>query len=216
MVRGSTVWFRFVVMVAALAIPVSAMSQSFYGSLVAVVEDAQSGVMPGATIILVNTATNDRRQGVSGKTAHTASRISCLALTGSKWNWQAFSATSAKGSKSTSSRRRASRRRCSSGTSQKRSRSPVKRRLLQTESASVGTVVGSRAVQELPLNGRNVLNLIAMAPTVVPQGGSEGSLTGKNVFAAGNYQIGGGSPTRAPRCTTASPCRTRRTATSSC
>ena len=65
--------------------------------------------------------------------------------------------------------------------------------LLQTENASVGTVVGSRAVQELPLNGRNVLNLIAVAPTVVPQGGSDGSLTGKNVFAAGNYQIGGGS-----------------------
>ena len=65
--------------------------------------------------------------------------------------------------------------------------------LLQTENASVGTVVGSRAVQELPLNGRNVLNLIAVAPTVVPQGGSEGSLTGKNVFAAGNYQIGGGT-----------------------
>jgi hypothetical protein len=36
--------------------------------------------------------------------------------------------------------------------------------LLQTENASVGTVVGSRAVQELPLNGRNVLNLIAVAP----------------------------------------------------
>ena len=64
--------------------------------------------------------------------------------------------------------------------------------LLQTENASVGTVVGPRAVQELPLNGRNILNLIAVAPSVVPQGGSDGSLTGKNVFAAGNYQIGGG------------------------
>ena len=64
--------------------------------------------------------------------------------------------------------------------------------LLQTENASVGTVVGAAPLQELPLNGRNVLNLIAVAPTVVPQGGSEGSLTGKNVFAAGNYQIGGG------------------------
>jgi hypothetical protein len=54
-------------------------------------------------------------------------------------------------------------------------------------------VVGTRAVQELPLNGRNILNLIALAPGVVPQGSSEGSLTGKNVFAAGNYQIGGGT-----------------------
>ena len=62
-----TVWFRFVVIVGALAIPVSAMSQSFYGSLVAVVEDAQGGVMPGATIVLINTGTNERRDGVSAE-----------------------------------------------------------------------------------------------------------------------------------------------------
>jgi len=55
--------------------------------------------------------------------------------------------------------------------------------VLQTENASMGLVVSSRPVQELPLNGRNILNLIALAPSVVPQGGSEGSLTGKNVFA---------------------------------
>ena len=87
---------------------------------------------------------------------------------------------------------------------------------LQTESASVGTVVGTRAVQELPLNGRNVLNLITVAPTVVPQGGSEGSLTGKNVFAAGNYQIGGGVANQSASLYDGVPCRTPRTATSWC
>ncbi|MGE0407075.1 MAG: carboxypeptidase regulatory-like domain-containing protein, partial [Candidatus Korobacteraceae bacterium] len=65
--------------------------------------------------------------------------------------------------------------------------------ILQTESAAVGSVVASRPVQELPLNGRNVLNLVTLAPGVVPQGGTEGSLTGKNVFSGGNYQIGGGT-----------------------
>ena len=65
--------------------------------------------------------------------------------------------------------------------------------MLQTENAAVGILVGSRPVQELPLNGRNVLNLISLAPSVVPQGSSEGSLTGKNVFAAGNFQVGGGT-----------------------
>jgi hypothetical protein len=65
--------------------------------------------------------------------------------------------------------------------------------LLQTENASLSQVVGSRAVEELPLNGRNVLNLAIVAPGVVPQGSSEGNLTGKNVFSAGNYQIGGGT-----------------------
>src|SRR5712691_9802464 len=65
--------------------------------------------------------------------------------------------------------------------------------LMQTENASLSQVVQGRAIEETPLNGRNVLNLVALAPGVVPQGSSEGSLTGKNVFAAGNYQIGGGT-----------------------
>lgn len=65
--------------------------------------------------------------------------------------------------------------------------------LLQTENASLSQVVGGRAVQELPLNGRNILNLVSLVPGVVPQGLSDGSPTGKNVFAAGNYQIGGGT-----------------------
>ncbi|MFL6414137.1 MAG: carboxypeptidase-like regulatory domain-containing protein [Bryobacteraceae bacterium] len=54
--------------------------------------------------------------------------------------------------------------------------------ILQTENASQGQVVQGRSVQELPLNGRNVLNLVALAPGVVPQGSSMTSLTGQNVF----------------------------------
>jgi hypothetical protein len=65
--------------------------------------------------------------------------------------------------------------------------------LLQTENASLSQVVAARSVEELPLNGRNVLNLVSLSPGVVPQGSSDGNLTGKNVFAAGNYQIGGGT-----------------------
>ena len=43
------------------------------------------------------------------------------------------------------------------------------------------------------MNGRNILNLTALVPGVVPQGTTDGNaITGKNIFAAGNYQIGGG------------------------
>jgi hypothetical protein len=65
--------------------------------------------------------------------------------------------------------------------------------LIQTENASISQVVQGRAVEELPLNGRNVLNLVTLVPGVVPQGGSMASLTGQNVFSAGNYQLGGGT-----------------------
>ena len=65
--------------------------------------------------------------------------------------------------------------------------------LMQTENANLSQVVSSRSVEELPVNGRNVFNLSALVPGVVPGGTTSGdALTGKNIFAAGNYQIGGG------------------------
>lgn len=64
--------------------------------------------------------------------------------------------------------------------------------LLQTETSSLGQVVDQRKTNELPLNGRNPLNLVALVPSVVPQGGSMTNPNGQNPFAWGNYQIGGG------------------------
>jgi Carboxypeptidase regulatory-like domain len=64
--------------------------------------------------------------------------------------------------------------------------------LLQTETSSLGQVVDQRKTNELPLNGRNPLNLVALVPSVVPQGGSMQNPNGTNPFAWGNYQIGGG------------------------
>ncbi len=64
--------------------------------------------------------------------------------------------------------------------------------LLQPESSSLGQVVDERKTDELPLNGRNPLNLVALVPSVVPQGGSMSNPNGQNPFAWGNYQIGGG------------------------
>jgi hypothetical protein len=64
--------------------------------------------------------------------------------------------------------------------------------LLQPETSSLGQVVDQRKTNELPLNGRNPLNLVALVPSVVPQGGSMSNPNGQNPFAWGNYQIGGG------------------------
>jgi Carboxypeptidase regulatory-like domain/TonB dependent receptor len=63
--------------------------------------------------------------------------------------------------------------------------------LLDTESSTVGTVVEQRKANELPLNGRNVFNLIELAPSVVPQGSATGTPVGVNPFGWGNYQVNG-------------------------
>jgi hypothetical protein len=70
---------------------------------------------------------------------------------------------------------------------------------IDTTSSTVGAVVEGHVVQETPLNGRNVMNLIALEPGVVPQGSASGSVlsnqhggTFSNPAGWGNYQIGGG------------------------
>ncbi|MBO0719826.1 MAG: TonB-dependent receptor [Blastocatellia bacterium] len=62
---------------------------------------------------------------------------------------------------------------------------------LQPNTSSLGQVVEQRKANELPLNGRNVFNLVALSPAVVPQGQSSGTPVGTNPFGWGNYQIGG-------------------------
>ncbi len=63
--------------------------------------------------------------------------------------------------------------------------------LLQTTTTSLGQVIDENQVDNIPLNGRNVFNLISLAPSVIAQGGSGGTPVGQNPFSWGNYQVGG-------------------------
>jgi hypothetical protein len=73
--------------------------------------------------------------------------------------------------------------------------------LLQPQTSSLGQVVESRTVTDMPLNGRNPIGLIQLVPGVVPQGqpsagnSSMGSPVGANPVAAGDFSVGGGEAT---------------------
>src|SRR6201987_1100406 len=77
--------------------------------------------------------------------------------------------------------------------------------LLDTESSTMGTVVEQRKANELPLNGRNVFNLIELAPSVVPQGSSTGTPVGVNPFGWGNYQVNGAFGNQSAECLDGQP-----------
>jgi hypothetical protein len=168
-------------------------AQTFYGSITGNVTDPSGSVVPGATVTLTNNATGERRTATSG--ADGSYRF--VNLVPGTYKVEVES----------SGFRRYTRDQIQVNV-ESVVRVDVAMQLgnveqtvevvgdvpvLQTETAAIGSVVATRPVQELPLNGRNVLNLVSLAPGVVPQGSSEGSLTGKNVFAGGNYQIGGGT-----------------------
>ena len=63
--------------------------------------------------------------------------------------------------------------------------------LIQTDSANLGGVIEGRTVQTIPLNGRNVNNLLELVPGVQAGGSTSGNIS-TNEIAYGNYQIGGG------------------------
>ncbi len=72
--------------------------------------------------------------------------------------------------------------------------------LLETQQDTIGQVVMGRVVTEIPLNGRDVFNLLELSPGIVPQGSSTSGATtnaaalGSGGLGTGNYQISGGIP----------------------
>ena len=50
--------------------------------------------------------------------------------------------------------------------------------LLQTQSSTLGEVIQGRTVQDMPLNGRNGLNLVSLVPGVGAQGAASGNPLG--------------------------------------
>src|SRR5258708_6082976 len=166
--------------------------QTFYGSIVGTVTDATGATAPGSMVTLTNTGTSERRsaategQGnyqfvnlVPGRYRIEIQKTGFKRLTRDEVQVEVQSAVRIDATLEVGE---------VGQVVEVKAETP----LLQTETSSLGHVVESRAVQQMPLNGRNVLNLVALVPGVVPQGQSMGNPTNTNISAWGNYSIGGG------------------------
>jgi hypothetical protein len=174
-----------------LTVPI--LGQTFYGSVVGAITDSSGSPMPDATVTVTNTSTSERHSVVT--TADGGYRFVNLvpgsySIAVEKPGFKRTTRDGVNIEVAAIARLDIS---MEVGDVNQSVEVTGSAPLLQTENASLSQVVATRQVQELPLNGRNVLNLVSLAPGVVPQGSSDGNLTGKNVFAAGNYQIGGGT-----------------------
>jgi hypothetical protein len=174
-------------------------AQSFFGSIVGTVVDSSGAVVPAATVTVTNVSTNEKRTmeaDSSGKYSFVNLVPATYRVEVSKTSFKRFVRENvpvqvgqvvrvdpelAVGS--------------ISETVQVSTATP----LLQTDSSSVGQVIEGAQVQQIPLNGRNVMNMIGLAPGVVPTGSASGGagLNQNGTRTAGgigwgNYQIGGG------------------------
>src|SRR5579863_8472376 len=175
----------------------SATAQSFYGSIVGTVTDSSNAVIAGAEVTLTNTGTGEHR---SIKTNGNGS-YELLDLTPGMYkmdiempgfNHLTRDQIEVKVANAT----RVDTKLVVGDVNQtvEVSTAPA---LLQTDSSDLSQTVEGRQVQDMPLNGRNVFNLVLLVPGVVPMGGTQGfpvdnTGTSTNPSGFGNYQIGGG------------------------
>ncbi len=197
--RRQNILFVVVYLIAAIVLVPSLRAQTSTGSVVGTVTDASGAVLPGASIILTNTGTAERRTA----TSDSAGNYQFVNLLPGNYRlelenrgFKRYVRESVRVEVESSLRLDA---RMEVGDVAEVLTVSAETPLLQTQSASVGQLVEGRTVQEMPLNGRNPLNLIALAPGVVPQGSTSGAPLGNqaggtysNDTGWGNYQIGGG------------------------
>src|SRR5262245_43416719 len=186
--------FALTLLVACLAVSYMPLqAQTFYGSVVGNVADSNGAVVPNARILLINLGTSERRaletdadgnfkfvNLVPGNYRVELEKAGFKRLTREPVVVEVQSAVRLDLT-------------LQIGDVTQVVEVTAQTPLIQPETTSLGQIVDSRKVQEMPLNGRNVLNLVSLVPGVVPQGQSMQNPTGTNIFAWGNYQIGGGA-----------------------
>ena len=173
-------------------------AQGFYGSVVGTVTDPTGAVVPGATVtvtdirtaeaVKVQTEADGQYSVVNLVPAH-------YSVTVEKVNFKRFVSEDVPVQVGATVRVDLS---LTVGTASETVQVASAAPLLQTDTSSLNQVVAGDVVQQMPLNGRNVLNLLSLTPGVIANGGASGG-TGLDQHGNrtagglgwGNYQIGG-------------------------
>jgi hypothetical protein len=174
-----------------LATSLSLYGQSTYGTVDGTVVDSSGAVVPGAEVTLTNTGTQEKHTQPTGnegeyKFVNVIPGEYRLDIT--KSGFKHFARTNVVVQVQQETHIEAT---LPVGQVAETVEVTSETPLLQVETSSLGQVVEERKANELPLNGRNIYNLITVSPAAVAQGQAGGSPVGPNPFGWGNYQVGG-------------------------
>ncbi|MGO8817233.1 MAG: carboxypeptidase regulatory-like domain-containing protein [Terriglobia bacterium] len=192
------VMFVPVALVMLLALwPRTGQAQQVYGSIAGTVLDASGAAIPGAAVTLTNLGTGNKRSMTSeAGGGYTFVNIlpGTYSIEAEKSGFKHFKRDSVTVEVGDALRIDLA---MEVGAVTQTIEVTAQTPLLQPQSSDLGTVVESRTVTEMPLNGRNVIALAQLSPGIQPQGppsGGNSSMSnpvGANPFAAGDFQIGG-------------------------
>ena len=172
-------------------------AQTFYGSIVGTVTDATGAIVPGATVSITDIATNEKRSAQSNA-AGDYSFVNLVPATYSvevqRTQFKRFLRNQVVVEVNATVRVDAA---LQVGSATETVEVTTQTPLLQTDSGTLSDVVEGKTVKAMPLNGRNTMNLLALAADVVPGNYAQGSTTmnhGGHTDSSywDSYSIGGG------------------------
>lgn len=198
--RCSTLLVAAIIVLAGMAgLCVSANAQVRFGTIVGIVDDPSGAVVSGATVKLINLGTNETR---TFETASTGTFTFPNLIAGlyrvdvEMTGFKRFTQDKVEVQVDVTTRVNA---RLQVGNTSESIVVTTEAPPLQTDSASLGTVIDEQEVASIPVSGRNVNNILTLVPGVVPQGGTYGNAVSNqsggartNAIGFGNYAIGGG------------------------
>ena len=193
---GIIKFLKLICLLTILAVSSPLKAQSFYGSILGTVRDTSGAVVPDARVKVTNIGTNETqnvRSDAEGKYSIVNLVPATYKVDVTKARFKEFLSDQVTVGVGAVVRVDAV---LQVGAASETMIVAAEAPLLQTDTSAMSEEIGRAQVQGLPLNGRNVMNLIALAPGTVPGGSSAGS-TGLNQGTRtsnqgwGNYQIGG-------------------------
>ena len=146
-----------------LGLPAAAAGQVTSADIVGRVTDSTGGVLPGATVTVENVATRDVRTGPSNETGDYLFNLLPIGTYTINLEMQGFTAQNTRVTLSAGDRVRVDAV-LHVGQVAENVTVAAEPPLLQTDTATVGSLVSNKAVQDLPLSGRNVQQLVQLVP----------------------------------------------------
>ncbi len=184
--------------VCVLGIVPQARAQVRFGSIVGFVADSSQSAIGGATVTLTNIGTNEKRAlqtDAAGNYSFANVPAGLYTVDIEKSGFKHFTQQNVQVSVDIASRIDAT---LDVGSVSQTVVVSSESITLQTDSSSLGSVVNQNTVENVPVSGRNVNNLLTLVPGVQAGGSTYGTAQGNqgngartNSIAFGNYSIGG-------------------------
>jgi hypothetical protein len=149
----------------------TAQAQVTTADILGRVTDSSGAVLPGATITIVNTATRDTRTQTSNDTGDYVFNLLPIGTYTVAIELQGFSTQMTTVTVATGDRARVDAK-LNLGNVSESIQVTAEAAILQTDSSTVGSLIDAKAVQDLPIPGRNIMRLVQMIP-----GANEGAVS---------------------------------------